>query len=96
MFGGFRDSLNQLLWYGRITLVETLLDRMSGMGGLSENQARPIFQQIMEGLRVLHGKGFCHNDLCVFDRNDEVVLVNLDMCLRVPIDERGPLGLIAR
>lgn len=58
-----------------------------GPPGMPEAQARFFFRQIMTGIRALHDKGVCHRDISpenVMLDQDESVIIDLGMCLRVP------------
>jgi serine/threonine protein kinase len=63
-----------------------------GPPGMPEPQARFYFRQLMTGVHALHQKGICHRDLSpenVMLDEDEAVIIDLGMCLRVPIDNEN-------
>jgi len=61
--------------------------------GLSEDQARPIFRNIMQGLRAIHDAGICHGDLSpeniMFDHAGQAFVIDFGMALRVPYTNDG-------
>lgn len=55
--------------------------------GVSENQAKQVFSQLLENVVYLHDRGICHRDLspdnCMI-YNGRVVLTDLAMSFRIP------------
>lgn len=58
-----------------------------GTPGLTEQEARFWFKQLMDGVQFLHSKGICHRDLSpenVMIDGQEGLIIDMGMCLRVP------------
>jgi serine/threonine protein kinase len=62
----------------------------------SENQARIWFRQLLEALFHLQKKGVCHRDISLenllLDENNNLVLVDLGLALRVPYVDSSNYG----
>jgi serine/threonine protein kinase len=72
-------------------LQESQASADDGPPGLPEGQARYWFRQIMRGVKALHEQGICHRDLSpenIMLDEDESIIIDLGMCLRVPYDEK--------
>eukprot|EP00977_Amphora_coffeiformis_P019831 scaffold7485_cov176-Amphora_coffeaeformis.AAC.18 len=56
--------------------------------GMSEDQARPLFRNIVQGLRAIHDAGICHADISphnvVVDHEGQAIIIDFGMALRVP------------
>lgn len=94
------QTLNIVMRYCKSgDLFQRLQEAQSAEGppGMPEPQARFFFRQVMTGLHALHEKGICHRDLSpenVMLDEDESVIIDLGMCLRVPY-ENGRRCLVA-
>lgn len=73
--------------------------RASDSGRLSESQARRWFRQILMGLHHLQQKGVCHRDLSLenilVDKNNNLKIIDLGMCLRVPYSDPDNHGCLS-
>eukprot|EP01082_Thalassiosira_pseudonana_P001811 g1367.t1 g1367 contig10:1937414-1939577(-) len=80
--------------YGR------LLDEMrrSPNHRIDESQARAWFRQILAALIHLQKKGVCHRDLCMdnmmVDERDNIRIIDLGLCLRVPYADPNNRNLV--
>lgn len=80
--------------YGR------LLDEMrrSPTHRIDESQARAWFRQILAALIHLQKKGVCHRDLCMdnmmVDERDNIRIIDLGLCLRVPYADPNNRNLV--
>jgi serine/threonine protein kinase len=67
--------------------------------GLPEDQARALFLQIASGLQYMHDRRLCHRDLSlenILITNNDGVIIDMGMCLRVPADAEGRRVLIKK
>jgi len=60
----------------------------SARPGISEDEARAWFRQIISGVHHLHSIGICHRDLSpenvMMDKEAGTLIIDMGMCLRVP------------
>ena len=82
-------------------LMQLLVDKQtttSQPNAFTEGEARFWFRQVMQGVAFLHAKGIFHSCLsldCIFVAGNQVMIIGLDMCLRVPyMDPKNPDGRV--
>jgi serine/threonine protein kinase len=72
---------------------QSLVEWIPWNKGVSENQAKQVFSQILENIIYLHDRGICHRDLspdnCMI-YNGRVVLIDLAMSFQMPVQVQTP------
>jgi len=74
-------------------LPQTLDDRVERKSPFTENEARPLLTQIVDGLSFLHSQGCAHLDIKpenILLSQDEKVVMIIDFGLSVFVDEGNP------
>ena len=76
--------------------------------GIPEDDARPLFRKIMQGLRTIHDSGICHGDLSphniMIGHEGQAYVIDFGMALRVPYTNHnehrrcliGPQGVFGK
>ncbi|CAN0387883.1 unnamed protein product, partial [Phaeothamnion confervicola] len=71
-----------------------LFDVVAESGRFTEEQARPLFRQLLQGVGHLQTRGVCHRDLSLenlmVSDGSLIVIIDFGMALRVPFAGGGP------
>ena len=77
-----------------------LFDNVKCGGRCTEEQARDIFSQILNGIEFLHSKGIHHRDMSLenlmMKKDGTCLIIDFGMCVRCPMDENGNFKPIAQ
>eukprot|EP00537_Pseudo-nitzschia_pungens_P002594 CAMPEP_0172356980 /NCGR_PEP_ID=MMETSP1060-20121228/1342_1 /TAXON_ID=37318 /ORGANISM="Pseudo-nitzschia pungens, Strain cf. cingulata" /LENGTH=386 /DNA_ID=CAMNT_0013077401 /DNA_START=26 /DNA_END=1183 /DNA_ORIENTATION=+ len=78
-------NLNVVMPYGGTDIFYEIQRRPNGR--FTENEARPLFREMVEGLQFLHRKGISHRDLSVENiliKNNSSIIIDMGQAIRVP------------
>mmetsp|Transcript_16082 Transcript_16082/g.37079 ORF Transcript_16082/g.37079 Transcript_16082/m.37079 type:complete len:397 (-) Transcript_16082:151-1341(-) len=78
-------NLNVVMPYGGIDIYYEIQRRPNRR--FTENEARPLFREMVEGLQFLHRKGISHRDLSIENiliENNSSIIIDMGQAIRVP------------